>query len=170
MPAVPKTVNSRRIRTTRVAVVIAVAASAGCATGAQQRSAPEHEAEIRRLWENSSIALCSGDWDRYRRLWSTGADVEVLHPAGGEWIVGADSVMAGYRRLIESGFHCSYRTVHFRVHVSNDASIAWASLEGILYPGDQGSQPQRSWYTLVFERTAGEWRLVHAHASVPERD
>lgn len=165
-----KTVDARGIKAAWVAVVIAVGASAGCATGIQKRSAPEHEAEIRRLWEDSSIALCSGNWDRYRRLWSRGADVEILHPAGGEWIVGADSIMAEYHRLIESGFRCSYRTVRFRVDVSNDASVAWASLEGILYSRDQDSEPQRSWYTLVFERTAGEWQLVHAHASVPVRD
>lgn len=120
---------------------------------------------IRSVWEQAAEALCNGDWAGYRRLWASGDQVELMHPATAQRLVGSDSVLAYYKNLIDSGFRCSYRTDRFTAQVSESGEAAWASAEGTVeVPGQTGSK-QRIWYTLVFANSGGTWGLVHAHAS-----
>ena len=125
----------------------------------------EEEAAIRTLWEDAGDALCRGNWDGYRSLWATGRDVELLHPDAPERVVGSEAILEGYRELIESGFQCVYETEWFDVRFGEAGDIAWASTGGVLSGVEPETWSQTTWYTLVFMREAGEWRLSHAHAS-----
>jgi hypothetical protein len=128
-------------------------------------AALDEQATIRTLWEDAGDALCQGDWEGYRGLWASGAEVELLHPDAPERIVGSAAILETYRELIDSGFECVYETDWFEVRFSESRDVAWVSTGGVLSGVDPDTWAQTTWYTLVFTKENGDWGLSHAHAS-----
>lgn len=124
--------------------------------------------EIRVLWDRASRALCAGDWESYQELWGRTDYIEVIHPEESNWRVGWESIGPAYRELLASGFRCEAETRFMRIHVSASGEMAWATAEVVIRNPE--TQLERTmWQTLVFEKLSGVWRLVHGHASVPDR-
>ena len=134
---------------------------------APSMSKERDKAAIRAIWDDASAALCAGDWPRYQSLWARTAEIELLHPAGAEWLTGWDTIAPLYQRLIASGFRCTAETTRMQIRIAEGRDLAWASAEATLSAAESSGSVQRTWYTLVFERAGEEWKLVHAHASVP---
>jgi uncharacterized protein (TIGR02246 family) len=155
-------------RITRHAVVLPLVVQ-GCGSALDETLEIPADHAIQAVWENAGDALCKGDWARYEGLWASGADVELLHPAGPERLLGSEAILESYRELIASGFRCTYQTEWFDVQIGEAGDVAWVSTAGVLSGVDRDAWSQRTWYTLVFRRELGEWRLAHAHASaVPD--
>lgn len=127
----------------------------------------EDAARIRTLWNRASEALCTGDWETYRELWAPADHIEVIHPHEGDWRVGWDEIETGYRSRSESGFRCEVETRVMRIHASPAGEMAWATAEVLIKATDPPME-RTLWQSLVFEKIEGRWRLVHAHASVPQ--
>lgn len=154
----------RARRVLRTTAALAILSAVGCGTRLAVPPAGEAQA-IRSVWESTSVALCAGDPESYRRLWADRPDVELLRPDGPQRIVGSGAILDSYDELFASGQRCSHSTTRFDVHVSPSGEIAWASAEGeAVFPAPRPTQ-QRAWYTLIFKKSEGSWRLLHAHAS-----
>lgn len=151
----------------RLCVALGPLFVAGCAHRAPAASVERDQAAVRATWEEASAALCAGDWEGYQSLWARTADIELLHPAGAEWLTGWDTIGPLYQRLIASGFRCTAGTIRMRIRIAGERDMAWATAEGTLSSAGSPGPVQRTWYTLVFARAGDEWKLVHAHASVP---
>lgn len=134
-------------------------------------SSSDDQAAIKALLASGTRALASHDWAEYSQFWANDADIEVIHPASAVWIVGWDSVAAKYRQVIgDTGTHISAENRRQRIHVSPSRDMAWVTQEDLLQVGPPGKQvPVVQWSTSVYEKRSGQWRLVHAHASIPSR-
>lgn len=127
----------------------------------------DDQAEIRALWDRASRALCTGDWESYKELWSQAEYIEIIHPQEGDWRIGWDAIGPAYRSLLTSGYRCESDTRLMRIHVGPAGDMAWATAMVVIRATDRAME-HTLWQTLVFEKMQGRWRLVHGHASVPQ--
>jgi ketosteroid isomerase-like protein len=145
---------------------------AGCATLGPRVNPEAEQVAIREAMARGARALEQHDWPSYTRFWANDPTIEVLHPAGREWIVGWDSTARKYQALI-ADTATTYRFTNLRqsIHVSPRGDMVWVTQEDRIDLTRAGGPTQSvtQWSTSVFEKRAGEWRLVHAHASVPPR-
>ncbi len=152
-------------------LALAFLVGGGVAAGAAAAQSPleADKAAVSAAMDSGTAALISRDWAAYSRLWANSAEIEVIHPAAREWLVGWDTIATKYRRIIaDTSFHYQFTTLRRNVHISPQRDMAWGTDEsriGIT----QGARPTEvlQWSPFVFERARGQWRLVHAHASVP---
>jgi uncharacterized protein (TIGR02246 family) len=138
------------------------------ATAPTSGSGSGDQAEIRALWDRASRALCTGDWESYEALWAPTEYIELIHPHEGDWRVGWDAIGPAYRSLLTSGFRCESETRLMRIRVAPAGDMAWATATVVIRATDPPME-HTLWQTLVFEKMQGRWRLVHGHASVPQR-
>ncbi len=156
----------------RAAGTLLIAGVAGCATLSPRVNVDRERAAVQAAMARGARALVDRDWPSYTRFWSNDSTIEVLHPAAREWIVGWDSTAQKYRALIsDSSIAYRFTTLRQNIHVSPSGDMAWVTQEDRIDITRTGAQPQSvvQWSTSVFVKQAGQWRLVHAHASVPPR-
>ena len=116
-----------------------------------------------------TAALLNRDWAAYARFWANSPEIEVMHPAGREWLVGWDTIAVKYRRIIaDTSVHYEFTTLRRNVHISPQRDMAWGTDESRIRITQAARTTELlQWSTFVFERVDGQWRLVHAHASLP---
>lgn len=134
-----------------------------------QASLEADKAAVFAAMDRGANALRDKDWTAYSQLWANSPEIEILHPAAREWLVGWDTVAAKYRALItDTTARYSFTTMRRSAHVSRSRDMAWGTEETKITITQGGrSTDVLQWSTFVFERRDGKWRLVHAHASVP---
>lgn len=154
-----------------ITLLVLVGWLTACATNRQGAARATDEAQIRALVDRGTRALETHSWDSYAAFWANDADIEVMHPAATEWVVGWDSVAAKYRRLIaDTSTSISAQNRRQHIHLSPSRDMAWVTQEDILHIGTAGREVSVvQWSTAVYEKRNGQWRLVHAHASIPPR-
>ena len=144
----------------------------GCASLSPRPDLTLAREEVRAAMARGARALEQHDWPSYTRFWANDSTIEVIHPAAREWVIGWDSTSRKYRAVI-ADTSVSYRITTGRqnVHLSPAGDMAWVTQEDRLEISRAGGRTQTilQWSTSVFEKRSGQWRLVHAHASVPPR-
>lgn len=136
----------------------------------EERPSPEDErAAIRAAWDRGVQALESGDWETYRDFWAHVGYAQVIHPDQGEWLVGWDSIGPSYREFLADEQRLEARTRNMRIRVAPSGDMAWATLEADLdFASEEDTATITLWETVVFEKVASEWKLVHGHVSQPD--
>lgn len=118
------------------------------------------EAAIRAVWQRAIEALAACDWDSYSSLWAHEPYVQAIHPATRSWWTGWEEVGTRYRRIIERGVPIQGTTDRMDVRVAPSGDVAWAAMESEVRTGAKGHR--LAWQLVIFERVAGEWRIVLA--------
>jgi ketosteroid isomerase-like protein len=150
------------------AVVVALVSSAETFA---QTSREADSAAVSAAMDVGADALKRRDWAAYTQFWANRPDIEVMHPASREWLIGWDTIATKYRGVIsDTSAQYSFTTLRRNVHISPAGDMAWGTDETRISV-TRGSRTTAvlQWSTYVFERQDGKWRLVHAHASVPPR-
>ena len=140
-----------------------------CTTASAQDSLEADRAAVLAAMDFGSNAIRNRDWAAYSQFWANSPDIEVIHPAAREWLIGWDTVAVKYRAVIsDTSIKYSFATIRRNAHVSPSRDMAWGTDETRITI-TQGTRTTEilQWSTFVFERRDGTWRLVHAHASVP---
>ncbi len=130
---------------------------------------PEQErAAVRAAWNRGNRALEAGDWEAYSDFWAHADYAQVIHPHRREWLHGWHELGPAYRDLLAEGPAIRTRTREMDIRVSPSGEMAWATVEADLSFGSQGEAGEITvWQTVVFEKIAGAWKLVHGHVSQP---
>ena len=156
----------RLLSTALLPLLIGCGSSAGTHSSRATPDATANEkAKIRELWERASDAVCTGNWSDYERVWAHEPDIALIHPDAREWLVGWEEIGPKYRELLNSDFRCKATTREMRIRLSPSRDMAWATVN--LEFQVTGQPTFTGWQTVVFERRADGWRLVHGHASFP---
>jgi ketosteroid isomerase-like protein len=148
----------------RLAPIVLVLSLAGC------RRAPDLEAErgaVRALFDQMATSLCAGDWPAYQDTWAHDSTVERLDAARGSWLTGWAPISALYQSITPQLRGCRFELTTMRIHVSQDATMAWAVSEGRVHMADTTIAPTTLWGAFGFEKRAGRWRMVLDHSAVP---
>lgn len=151
-------------------LIIGIAAALLAATSASAQAPLEADrAAVLAAMDVGTNALLKKDWSAYAQFWANTPDIEILHPAARERLVGWDAIAAKYRALFaDTSAQYSVTTVRRDAHLSPARDMAWGTDETKITI-TRGSRTIEilQWSTFVFEQRDGKWRLVHAHASVP---
>ena len=155
----------------RIPAVVVMVSIIACVQQAPKVDLAQEEAAIRSLLDQSTRGLTEHNWSRYSEFWKHAPDIEVMHPAAAEWIVGWDSVATKYQRMIgDTATNISVSNKRQRIHLSPLGDMAWVTQEDVLRVGPTGKESEIvQWSTAVYEKRGDSWRLVHAHASLPAR-
>ena len=148
---------------TRLVSLVLVAVAAGC------QHAPNLDSErtsVRHLFEHMSTTLCAGDWASYQETWAHDSTVERLDAASGNWLTGWVALSPFYESMTPRIRGCNFEITKLHIHVSQDATMAWAVSEGTLSRADATIPPIVLWGAFGFEKRAGEWRMVLDHSAV----
>jgi uncharacterized protein (TIGR02246 family) len=129
-------------------------------TSGVSRGAASADAEIRARLDSTALGWNRGELSQYMRMYAPEARQ-----------MGRDSVEHG-RELIERGMRAGFWRTGRPVQ-----SLHYESVEVRLLGSDNalvtgkfvltgGGRPQRTgWFTTVWSRTAGGWRMIHDHSS-----
>ena len=147
----------------RLAAIVLLAAAAGC------RRPPDLDVEraaLRTLFDHMATALCAGDWAAYQGTWAHDSTVERLDAASRNWLTGWAPLSKFYQSMMPKIHGCRFELTKLRVHVSQDATMAWAVSEGRLHMADTTIAPVVLWGAFAFEKRAGAWRMVLDHSAL----
>ena len=136
--------------------------------GACQR-APDLDAErsaVRALFDHMATTLCAGDWAAYQATWAHDSTVERLDAGTGSWLTGWAPLSAFYQSMMPAIRGCRFELTKLRVHVSQDATMAWAVSEGRVHMSDTTTAPTVLWGAFGFEKRAGTWHMVLDHSAI----
>lgn len=146
-----------------IATVVLVLSAAGC------RQPPDMDAErgaVRALFDHMATSLCAADWAAYQETWAHDSTVERLDAASGSWLTGWEPLSALYQSMMPRIRGCQFELTKLRIHVSQDATMAWAVSEGRVHMADATIAPTVLWGAFGFEKRAGKWRMVLDHSAV----
>ena len=147
----------------RPVVIVLLLAAAAC------RRAPDLDAEraaLRAHFDRMATALCAGDWAAYQSTWAHDSTVERLDAASGTWLTGWGPLSAFYESMMPRIRGCRFELTKLRLHVSQDATMAWGASEGRLHMADTTIAPMVLWGAFAFEKRAGAWQMVLDHSAV----
>jgi hypothetical protein len=113
-----------------------------------------------------ATSLCAADWAAYQEAWAHDSAVERLDAASDSWLTGWPSVSALYQTMMPQIRGCRFELTRLRIHVSQDATMAWAVSEGRVYMAEPTIEPTVVWGAFGFEKRAGSWRMVLDHSAV----
>jgi ketosteroid isomerase-like protein len=103
------------------------------------------------------------DIEEMDRVWAHGAHVKCVHP-GWPLLVGWTAVRASWETIFANTAEMSFTLSD--VHVVAHGDVAWVTCTENILSEVRGRVSVTSVLaTNLFERDAGEWRLVHHHAS-----
>ena len=121
--------------------------------------------------EAAARAYVAGNADPVIGL-STGAGQATFFDPGGGFVEGAEAVNRGNREGAKN-FGPS-GTTHFEIrdHAESGDLAFWAGFQiaEIEIVGKPRKMPMKLRISEVFRREGGEWRMIHRHASVAEKD
>ena len=96
-------------------------------------------------------------------VWSHGEHVQCVHP-GWPLLIGWGAVRASWEAIFVNTQEMSFTLTHVRAAGAGD--LAWVTCtENILSESRGNISVTSVLATNIFERIAGEWLLVHHHAS-----
>jgi ketosteroid isomerase-like protein len=101
--------------------------------------------------------------EKMQEIWLHSARVQCTHP-GWRRLVGYAAVMDSWERIFENTFEMSFDVTGVEISIVGD--LAWVvcteNITSRTYDGVSRSQVEA---TNLFERHAGQWRMVHHHGS-----
>jgi len=125
----------------------------------------EEKSKILNKWREANSALQNKNWDIYSSIWAHTDYIQILHPDEGEWLKGWKLIGPAYRELIEDGPEIQSDFYDVNVRISKDNTMAWLTCKNNIRLINGDEIEFESWQTCVFEKIAGEWKMVHGHAS-----
>jgi len=96
-------------------------------------------------------------------VWAHGDHVQCIHP-GWDLLVGWDAVRRSWEIIFKNTIEIRFTLGDVRVRIED--AMAWVTCtENILSQSRGNVSVTSALATNLFERHAGEWRLIHHHAS-----
>ena len=97
------------------------------------------------------------------RVWAHGAHVKCVHP-GWPLLVGWTAVRASWETIFANTAEMSFTLSNVEVVIASE--LAWVTCTENILSETRGKISVTSVLaTNIFERSAGEWRMIHHHAS-----
>ena len=121
----------------------------------------ETSTELRELTLGIYQSFGKGDLSFIERLMTRQDGALAIGTSPDEWWAGYDAIVKGFRPQ-EAAFVGSSTTGDPQAYTNGD--VGWVAVQGKVVMADGTEIPMR--ITLVFEKEAGEWKIVQWHASV----
>lgn len=128
----------------------------------------EEKTKILDIWQEANQALQNKNWNKYSRMWAHTDYIQILHPEEKSWLKGWKRIKPAYRGLIEEGPAVESEYYDVSIRISKDSTMAWLTCKNKIRLMNGDDIEFESWQTCVFEKIAGEWKMVHGHASTIE--
>ena len=152
------------------AVLVTLAAFTGgaCTLEVGEDEGSGLEASVTTMLQGSADGWNNGDLDAFVAIYSEGAATSSMTPDGP--VQGIDRIREGYAQAFTPGANRdSLRFEQLSVH-QLPPLIGVATGKYVLHQDDEVTSS--GWFTLVFRRVGGGWRVIHDHSSetpMPER-
>ncbi|MDX1671428.1 MAG: nuclear transport factor 2 family protein [Balneolaceae bacterium] len=120
-----------------------------------------------KVWNQAVRALEKGDWESYQRFWAHTDYIQLIHSSEREWLRGWKTIGTEYRKWLRGKPALRVQVKEIDATISQSKNTAWLTCKmHIATEGENGEEVEfESWQTHIFEKRAGEWKLVHAHSS-----
>lgn len=103
------------------------------------------------------------DIKEMEKVWLRAPHIKCVHP-GWPLLAGWGPIMASWERIFDNTFSMRFTLTDVRIEVGG--ALAWAVLiEELESHGYDGPARSQILTTNLFEKHAGEWFIVHHHAS-----
>jgi hypothetical protein len=117
--------------------------------------------ELGKLLEEFVDELNRGDGDAAGRRFTSADELLVIGTSSGEWLEGPKLAVDAFR--VEAG---TLRADFDQVNTYQDGPFGWIAARGHMTLQDGRALPVR--WTLVLQRGADQWEILHSHLSVPD--
>ncbi len=128
----------------------------------------EEEKQIRKLWQEASEYIRTGNWEGYKNCWKQNLEFQVIHPFHGEWLNGWVQVREKYKKLLQSGVQFTTLKDDLTLYISKSGDMAWGTMDVIFQIGENQNNTVHVWETGAFEKIDGEWKFVMGMACNPK--
>lgn len=125
------------------------------------------ESEVREASERFYAALnrmANGDASGMEKIWSHDAAATAMHPIGGRE-VGWDAVRASFEQVAHAASNGTIEMTDRDIHVSGDVAYEIGVERGQVTLAGEAVRIEHR-VTNVYQREAGEWKLIHHHTDI----
>ena len=115
----------------------------------------ESDREVLAINEGFYRAFAARDLDAMAKVWATSAEVTCIHP-GGNGVRGREPVMASWQSILSNPDFPVIEAANVTAHLLGEAAY-------VICEEHFGGNVLVA--TNIFVREAGEWKMIHHHAS-----